>query len=412
MATIIYPTSASVYTRVIDTTGLSEIHIDVQPDLIFVLTGSFPNTSSIVFIQGMDTGSTYPISSSWSLITVSASFALQATSCVSASFALNAVNVTQLNTTNPTKKLFVNSAIVNSSGSFGDCLSLLTFSSSTARADGADIRVQLNDGTGNPSGSYFPLSVNVGQISGSSMWYTVGWIDAFISNSVKNYVITYGDPAASYMYLTQAQTSVLKKRGSVYGNFVVYNDNSQADWYADASWGTIGTRIPALTNDDETTVSNVPPGGFWYNGVFLTSFGLNPNGLFSPTVTPSGTGITTNVWGMNNTDNLSLWCDVVTTSDGWAYQWYNRHNYGQAGSYFKGVVRYHNNGKFVLSIFDCNPTHQANYATNVIQGYVGTNAWAFTVPGAITASNPQTAVAVVIEPYATATVSGSESSYP
>ncbi len=65
MATIVYPGAVSTYTRVISNTGLSEFHIDTIPNLVFVITGSFPNTSSIVFIQGFDTGSLYPISASW-----------------------------------------------------------------------------------------------------------------------------------------------------------------------------------------------------------------------------------------------------------------------------------------------------------------------------------------------------------
>lgn len=69
---IFYPTSASVYTRIVDSTGLSELHIDVSPNMVFVLTGSWPNTSSVMFIQGYDTGSTYPITASW---TLSASYA-------------------------------------------------------------------------------------------------------------------------------------------------------------------------------------------------------------------------------------------------------------------------------------------------------------------------------------------------
>jgi hypothetical protein len=64
MATVIYPTSASLYTRIVGTTGLTELHIDLTPNIVMVLTGSFPNTSSIMFIQGYDTGSTYPITAS------------------------------------------------------------------------------------------------------------------------------------------------------------------------------------------------------------------------------------------------------------------------------------------------------------------------------------------------------------
>jgi hypothetical protein len=76
MASIFYPSSASIYTRVVGTTGLSELHIDVLPNMVLVLTGSWPNTSSITFIEGFDTGSMYPISASWVLNSVTASYAL------------------------------------------------------------------------------------------------------------------------------------------------------------------------------------------------------------------------------------------------------------------------------------------------------------------------------------------------
>lgn len=87
MAIIYYPTGKQIYTRVVGTTGLSELHIDVQPDTIFVLTGSFPNTSStIVFIQSVDTASTYPITASYTLTYfISSSFA------DTSSYSLNAV---------------------------------------------------------------------------------------------------------------------------------------------------------------------------------------------------------------------------------------------------------------------------------------------------------------------------------
>lgn len=67
MASIFYPSSASVYTRVVGTTGLSELYIDVLPHMVMVLTGSWPNTSSVMFIQGYDTSSFYPITASWVL---------------------------------------------------------------------------------------------------------------------------------------------------------------------------------------------------------------------------------------------------------------------------------------------------------------------------------------------------------
>lgn len=87
MATIYYPTGTTIYTRVVGTTNLTELHIDVAPDVIFVLTGSFPYTSSIVFIQQMDTSSTYPITASW---VQSASYAVNGV--YTSSWAMDVVN--------------------------------------------------------------------------------------------------------------------------------------------------------------------------------------------------------------------------------------------------------------------------------------------------------------------------------
>jgi hypothetical protein len=65
MASIYYPYSASVYVRSVGANQLSELHINTTPDTIFILTGSLPYTNSIVFIQSVDTASTYPITASW-----------------------------------------------------------------------------------------------------------------------------------------------------------------------------------------------------------------------------------------------------------------------------------------------------------------------------------------------------------
>lgn len=49
MATIYYPTSASIYTRVVETTDLTQINIGVLPDVVFVFNPSgLPFTASIV----------------------------------------------------------------------------------------------------------------------------------------------------------------------------------------------------------------------------------------------------------------------------------------------------------------------------------------------------------------------------
>lgn len=84
MASIYYPASASIYTRLVGNTGLAELYINTLPNTVIFLTGSFPYTSSITFIQGADTGSTYPISASWVLISVSSSLAVTASYAIGA----------------------------------------------------------------------------------------------------------------------------------------------------------------------------------------------------------------------------------------------------------------------------------------------------------------------------------------
>ena len=413
---IFYPTSASVYTRIVDNTGLTELHIDVDiaQDFIFVLTGSFPNTSSIVFIQGMDTGSVYPISSSWSFNTVTSSITTTASYALTASFALNAAGVNSLNATTPTYKILATASVPYSSGSFSDVLCFTSFTSSNARADGADIRIQADGGGGTVSGSYLPISVVVGAITGSSVTYIVNWTDTFISSSVKNYVITYGDPGARYMYLTQDQNAMQRKRSNVSGNVVVYNDNNQADSFTDANWGTLGTRIAALTNDDDTWGTITPTGGYWYNGQYQTIFSISPNGFFKPANSqPAGYSLVApDEWAINNADDYQLWCDLCYSSDGWFLQYYHKRGFGGGTPYMKAVVRYRNNGKFILSVFNTTPDYQALIGTMTFSGYTGTNKyWAYSFSNP-TGSNPSTAVAMVIEPCATAGISSGQLPYP
>ena len=413
MATIIYPTAASVYTRVIDTTGLSEFHIDIQPNLVFVLTGSYPNTSSVMFIQGYDTGSTYPISSSWSLNVVSASRTTSGSYAVTASYALNAAGTSQLNGTNPTYKLYATASLAFSSLTSTDTLTGVSFTSSNARTDGGDIRVQWADNSGSPSGSYLPITVGINPVSGSVMQYSVFWTDTYISNSQKKVVITYGDPLGNSMYINQAQSTVLKKRGMLLGNYVVYNDNSQADWFPNSSWGTVGTRLGSISGVDDASTSFATPTPYAYGGTTQVSFSIGTNGCmrYGSVGAAMYTPPSPDYWGINNQDARLVWCDVCVGTDGWFLQYYNQRALSIAGNY-KAVIRYRNNGKFILSIFDTDASYQANFGSNTLNGYVGTYFWSYNSSTVITASNPLTAVAIVIEPLASAGLSGSEQPYP
>ena len=64
MATIYYPSSASIYTRIVQGTGLTEMNLGISPNIVLMLTGSFPVSSSIVIVTAADTGSTYFITAS------------------------------------------------------------------------------------------------------------------------------------------------------------------------------------------------------------------------------------------------------------------------------------------------------------------------------------------------------------
>lgn len=199
MATpVIYPTGTSVYARVIDTTGLSEVHIDYGPSIVMVLTGSWPVTQSAILFQGMDTGSLYPISCSWALQVVSASATLSSSWALSSSYAANAGGTQQLNATVPTFKIYATASLVGSSTTNYDVTAYAYVTTSNARADGADFRVFRTDDAGNISGSYLPTAVAVMFQSGSTVGYQVWWSDTYVSNSVQKYMITYGDPNGDY----------------------------------------------------------------------------------------------------------------------------------------------------------------------------------------------------------------------
>lgn len=67
MATIYYPTAAAIRTRIVGSTGLTEMNIGISPNYVLMLTGSFPVSSSFVIVTAADTGSVFPITSSWSV---------------------------------------------------------------------------------------------------------------------------------------------------------------------------------------------------------------------------------------------------------------------------------------------------------------------------------------------------------
>lgn len=414
--TVIYPTGTSVYTRVIDVTGLSEAHIDYGPNIVMVLTGSWPVTQSAILFQGMDTSSLYPISCSWALQVVSASATTSASYAFSASYAANAGGTQMLNATVPTFKMYVTASMPTQTGTIYDAIAVAYISTSNARADGADFRVQRADPiTGDASGSYLPCAVAVASFNtGSVMNYTIWWADTYVSNSVNKYIISYGDPLGNYMYLNQDQMGLLKKRGSFMNGYAVYQDNSQADWYPDASWGTIGTRITSLTNADEGSVAFPTTTPYLYNGITNVSFSYSANNIFRyGTSAPGGNVVfAPDVWGVNNFDNRTIWVDMCSAVDGWVLQVYSMKNFNQPSNTFKHTVRYRNNGKFIISLFDTSAGLQATYPTNYIQGYVGSSSyWTYQSSAIITGSNPVTAMAIVLEPMAFSALSGSEMAY-
>lgn len=416
MLTVIYPGSASVYFRVLDSTGLNELHVDYGPNLVFVLTGSWPVTSSAIFFQGYDTGSLYPISSSWSLNVVSASRTISASYSYSASYAANASSLSQLNGTNPTYKIYVTASIPSQTFTSNDTVALAVITTSFARADGADFRVQRADpSTGLPSGSYLPTAVAISAQSGSNMTYQVWWTDTYVSNSVNKYIVTYGDSGATYMYLNQNQLALIKKRGTFTNGYAVYRDDSQADWYSSTNWGTIGVRISGLTGQDVASVSFPTATSYFYNGVTQVSFSANADCVFRygnvglGSVSPSSP----DQWAFNNGDNRCDFCDMCANVDGWSMQYQSERPYNAPTQTTKFVVRYRNNGKFVLTIFDTSPGYQSAFGNNsFIQGYTGTSYWSYNQSNLITASNPASAMAVVLEPMAYAALSGSELPYP
>jgi len=91
MATIIYPTDATIYARLIGDGTLTEQFIGITPDTIFLISGSALATSSLSTSASY---STYAVTASLLLGSVqSASFATLALTSTSASFATTASNV-------------------------------------------------------------------------------------------------------------------------------------------------------------------------------------------------------------------------------------------------------------------------------------------------------------------------------
>lgn len=82
MATIYYPSSSSLYSRII-AGGLSELNVNVAPDTIFILSGSSNFTTSLI-PQLLLTGSTYDITASYAITSSRADVSNLATTASSA----------------------------------------------------------------------------------------------------------------------------------------------------------------------------------------------------------------------------------------------------------------------------------------------------------------------------------------
>ena len=424
-----YAVTASLAWKAFDADrAISASYAPQSGEVLSAVSASYAKTASLV------------VTSSYAFVTqnaLAADFALLAGEALSADFAVNAGNTLftssyaltasfalngggggggGANGTSPTFKVYVTASMPTQTGTIYDAIATAYISTSNARADGADFRVQRADPiTGEASGSYLPIAVAVASFNTMSVVnYQLWWSDTYVSNSVNKYLISYGDPNGNFMYLNQDQMSLLKKRGSFMNGYSVYQDNSQADWYPNAAWGTIGTRITALTNADEGTAVFPTATPYLYNGIMNYSWSYSANTIFRyGTSAPGGNAVfAPDVWGVNNADNRTLWVDMCSAVDGWVLQVYACKNFSQPNNWFKHTIRYRNNGKFIISIFDTSAGLQATYPTNYIQGYVGSSSY-YTVQSSavITSSNPSTAIAVVMEPMAYSAFSGSEMAY-
>lgn len=255
-------------------------------------------------------------------------------------------------TFNPTKKIVVSATC---SGIGGFRLIPGQISTAYAKGDGSDIRIQASDGNGNPTGDFLPIVIRpMGDLNGVFS-YNVSWTDTIGTNETKGYVITYGDPAADFMFMTQAQLYPVMTIINASSNSVVYYDKTMAYVPPVEDWGVVGTQV--LGGGDDSYGSFTPfVSPYIWNGVSCTTtINVNNNGAFGFGNPPAAGSAARGAYSPNSlgwmaNDLYQNWVRQVPLPDGFYIQWDGRLYSGTAA--IKLTLRYIIGGRWILTWFD------------------------------------------------------------
>jgi hypothetical protein len=271
----------------------------------------------------------------------------------------------------PTKKMIVTATCASGIGS----LYLMTtqISTSYAKGNGSDIRIQDSD-NGSPTGDFFPIAVRYITTISGIYTYSISWADTLFGEEVKEYAITYGDPSADFMFMTQTELSPLISvlNYSILGNnSVIYFDRTMAYVPPVEDWGTAGTQVLGVGDDSSGMVTPYVSPYLWNSVSCTTTINVSNNGNFGfgdpPAASAARAAYAPNSLGFGGSDLYQNWVRQVALPDGFYLQWDGK-QYGSAGN-IKVTLRYVNGGRWILTWFDTispNPTLKVDAYINSI----------------------------------------------
>ena len=296
-------------------------------------------------------------------------------------------------TFNPTKKIVVSATC---SGLGGFRLIPAQISTAYAKGNGSDIRIQVSDGNGNPTGDFLPIVVRSMGDSDGVFNYSIAWSDTIGTGATKDYIVTYGDSMSEFMVMTQEQLSPIIALINSNSTSVVYYDKSMAYVPPVGDWGVVGTQVIGAGDDSYGTFTPTISPYIWNSVSCTTIINVNNNGAFGfgnpPAAGSSAQGAySPNSLGWLNNDLYQNWVRQVALPDGFYVQWDGK-TYS-SNLPIKVTLRYVIGGRWILTWFDSTGiTPPKNMAA-----YIGTQIFTITLTTLPTRSDPTSYGVIVVD---------------
>jgi hypothetical protein len=292
----------------------------------------------------------------------------------------------------PTKKITISATC---SGLGGFRLMPAQISTAYAKGNGSDIRIQVSDGNGNPTGDFLPIVVRSMGDSDGVFNYSIAWSDTIGTGATKDYIVTYGDSAAEFMVMTQDQLSPIIALLNSNSTSVVYYDKSMAYVPPVEDWGVVGTQVLGAADDSALSFTPIVSPYLWNKISCTTTIGMDTNGAFSfgnpPTLSAAHGGFSPDSLGWLTNDLYQTWVRQVALPDGFYIQWDGK-TYG-SNLPIKVTLRYVIDGRWILTWFDSTGITPPK---NMV-AYIGTQIFTITLTTLPTRSDPTSYGVIVVD---------------